>query len=545
MANRSLYLLSITFLLLINNFCSANAISNIYDDTEFDDNEEVEGYNGDQEENPYPIVGEKDVIILKHKNFSKTVKQNRYVMVLFYEPWSKEYEALLPEYASAAMELKGEALLAKVDATEVYALTKKYELEEYPSVLFFIDGVVQKRYLGKKTKDAIVAWVKKKSGPGIYNVTAIEDAERILNTDDKLVLGFLDSLVGPNCDILAAVSRQEDYINFYQTSSPEVAKIFHIDPDVKRPALVMLKKEAEKQVHFNGKFTKLAIAKFVSANKLPLVTQFSKENAQLIFENPVKNQIFLFATSSDSVKFIPEFEAAARFFKGKIIFIYVELDGEDVGVALSAFFGVNGRGLMVIAYTGTEDAKKYMFVGEVTLGNIKKFGKDFLEGKLPPFYKSDPVPEINDRDVKIVVGKNFDEIVLDESKDVLLEIHAPWCEHCQKLEPTYNELAKQLRGINSIVIAKMDGSTNEHPRVKVEAFPTFFFFRAGNKNSNPITIDGSGSIDEITKYLKEHASIPLKTRQKPSSSSPVDADISKRKKNSDDDNNNNTVKDEL
>ncbi|KAI3934318.1 hypothetical protein MKW92_003058 [Papaver armeniacum] len=543
MANRSLYLVSITFLLLINNFCSANAISNIDDDTDFDDNEEVEGSNEDQEENSYPIVDEKDVIILKHKNFSKIVKKNRYVMLLFYEPWSKEYEAFLPGYASAATELKGEALLAKVDATEVYALTKKYELEEYPSVLFFIDGVVQKRYLGKKTKDAIVAWVKKKSGPGIYNVTAIEDAKRILNTDDKLVMGFFDSLVGPNCDILAAVSRQEDYINFYQTSSPEVAKIFHIDPDVERPALVMLKKEAEKQVHFNGKFTKLAIAKFVSANKLPLVTRFSKESAQLIFENPVKNQIFLFATSSDSVKFIPEFEEAARFFKGKIIFIYVELDSEDVGVALSAFFGVNGRGLMVIAYTGTEDAKKYMFVGEVTLDNIKAFGKDFLEGKLPPFYKSDPIPEINDRDVKIVVGKNFDEIVLDESKDVLLEIHAPWCEHCQKLEPTYNELAKQLRGINSIVIAKMDGSTNEHPRVKVEAFPTFFFFRAGNKNSDPITIDGSGSIDEITKYLKEHASIPFKARQKPSSS-PVDADISKRRKNSDN-NSNNAAKDEL
>lgn len=28
----------------------------------------------------------------------------------------------------------------------------------------------------------------------------------------------------------------------------------------------------------------------------------------------------------------------------------------------------------------------------------------------------------NDGDVKIVVGKNFDEIVLDESKDVLLEV---------------------------------------------------------------------------------------------------------------------------
>ena len=75
------------------------------------------------------------------------------------------------------------------------------------------------------------------------------------------------------------------------------------------------------------------------------------------------------------------------------------------------------------------------------------FGNDFLEEKLKPFLKSDPVPESvsyfvvhpcsvgqifrvwhlltwwqNDGDVKIVVGNNFDEIVLDESKDVLLEV---------------------------------------------------------------------------------------------------------------------------
>jgi protein disulfide-isomerase A1 len=38
------------------------------------------------------------------------------------------------------------------------------------------------------------------------------------------------------------------------------------------------------------------------------------------------------------------------------------------------------------------------------------------------------------------------------------------------LEPTYNKLATHLRGIESIVIAKMDGTTNEHPRAKVLVF---------------------------------------------------------------------------
>ncbi|PKI62617.1 hypothetical protein CRG98_017039 [Punica granatum] len=122
----------------------------------------------------------------------------------------------------------------------------------------------------------------------------------------------------------------------------------------------------------------------------------------------------------------------------------------------------------------------------------------------------------NDGDVKIVVGNNFDEIVLDESKDVLLEIYAPWCGHCQSLEPIYNKLAKHLRGIDSLVIAKMDGTTNEHPRAKSDGFPTLLFFPAGNKSFDPITVDTDRTVLAFYKFLKKHASIPFKL-QKPAS----------------------------
>ncbi|CAL5356167.1 unnamed protein product [Camellia sinensis] len=45
------------------------------------------------------------------------------------------------------------------------------------------------------TWDAIVSWVKKKTGPGIYDLSTVEEAERILIAEPKVVLGFLDSLV--------------------------------------------------------------------------------------------------------------------------------------------------------------------------------------------------------------------------------------------------------------------------------------------------------------------------------------------------------------
>ena len=40
-----------------------------------------------------------------------------------------------------------------------------------------------------------MTWIKKKIGPGIYNLTTVEDAQRILTNETKVVLGFLNSLV--------------------------------------------------------------------------------------------------------------------------------------------------------------------------------------------------------------------------------------------------------------------------------------------------------------------------------------------------------------
>ncbi|XP_023926856.1 LOW QUALITY PROTEIN: protein disulfide isomerase-like 1-4 [Quercus suber] len=517
-------------------------------DEDFAGDEDFENYadldesafQGEDEDYKVPDVDEKDVVVLREGNFSDFIEKNQFVMVEFYAPWCGHCQALAPEYAAAATELKGEnVVLAKVDASEENDLAQQYDVQGFPTVYFFIDGV-HKPYTGQRTKESIVTWIKKKTGPGLNNITTLEDAERILTSESKIVLGYLNSLVGPDSEELSAASKLDDDVSFYQTVNPDVAKLFHFDPEVKRPALVLLKKEVEKLSYFDGQFAKSAIAEFVFANKLPLVNLFTRESASVIFESPIKKQLLLFAASKDTEKVLPIFQEAAKLFKGKLIFVHVEMDNEDVGKPVSEYFGVSGDDPKVIAYTGNEDSKKFVFDGEVALDKLKAFGEDFLEDKLKPFFKSDPIPETNDGDVKIVVGNNFDEIVLDESKDVLLEIYAPWCGHCQSLEPTYNKLAKHLRSIDSLVIAKMDGTTNEHPRAKADGFPTLLFFPAGNKSFDPVTVDTDRTVVALYKFIKKNASIPFKL-QKPTStpkSESSDAEESKESSTSD-------LKDEL
>lgn len=474
-----------------------------------EEEEEEEGAGG--VDSSYGIsVADPDVAVLSSSNFSAFLTANHFVMVEFYAPWCGHCQALAPEYAAAATELKAVGVpLAKVDATDDPELAQQYGVEGYPTIFFFVDGK-PKPYSHHRTRDTIVTWVKKKVGPNVVEVTSTGDAETVLETGNTVVVAFFDKLEGHEVQEFAAAARQEDDVLFYQTEREDVAEVFNIKKGTKAPVLVLLKNASEKFVLYDGLFEKDALSGFFLANKLPLVSTFSRDTATEIFESSINKQLLLFASPEDFGKILPTYEEAAKAFKGKIIFVHVDSSTEEVGKPIMEFFGVNAEKPTIIAFTVSEEhSRKFLLEDEMTVDKIKDFATNFIDGKLKEFYKSESVPETNDGDVKIVVGNNFNQIVLDESKDVLLEIYAPWCGHCQALEPIYEKLAKALRSIDSLVIAKMDGTANEHERVQVDGYPTLFFFPAGNKSFDPISVDTDRSITGLYQFLKNNAGIPF------------------------------------
>jgi hypothetical protein len=40
------------------------------------------------------------------------------------------------------------------------------------------------------------------------------------------------------------------------------------------------------------------------------------------------------------------------------------------------------------------------------------------------------------------------------------------CGHCKQLAPIYKKLGKRFKDVDSVVVAKMDGTANEHPEVR-------------------------------------------------------------------------------
>ncbi|KAK9201935.1 hypothetical protein WN944_017144 [Citrus x changshan-huyou] len=105
--------------------------------------------------------------------------------------------------------------------------------------------------------------------------------------------------------------------------------------------------------------------------------------------------------------------------------------------------------------------------------------------------------------VVVLTADNFDEIVLDKSKDVLVEFYAPWCGHCKNLAPTYEKVAAAFKLEDDVVVANLDADTYKDLAEKygVSGFPTLKFFPKGNKDGEEY--GGGRDLEDFVSFINE------------------------------------------
>ncbi len=182
---------------------------------------------------------------------------------------------------------------------------------------------------------------------------------------------------------------------------------------------------------------------------------------------------------------------------------------EGLETRLAEYVGVTAADLPSVRIADTRsDLKKYNMSGEITTQNILKFVEDWQANRLSSSLKSEEVPATQEGPVYVLVGKSFDQIVMDPTKDVLVEFYAPWCGHCKKLAPIYDEVAQKLSHNKNLIIAKMDSTANETDKVSIQGFPTIKFWPAGNKD-RPLEFEGERTVDGFIDYLTKNSANPL------------------------------------
>jgi len=458
------------------------------------------------------ITKDEGVLVLTDDNFQEAIDAHEHILVEFYAPWCGHCKSLAPEYAKAAGKLAeagSPIMLAKVDATEQKKIAETHEVRGYPTLKFFKKGRAMD-YMGGRTADTIVSWLEKKTGPPAAALATEDEAKKFIEDNKVAVIGFFKDQDSAEAKNFLEVAGTMDDVKFAITSEAAVFTANKVEKD----GVVLFKAFDEGRNDYDGAAEADALSAFITANSLPLVIEFNHDTAQKIFSGEVKNHLLLFV-SQKSEDFPAQKEVAAKIaadYKNKVLFVTVDADEEDHKRILE-FFGMKEDevpGMRLIRLE--EDMAKYRpESAALEEANIRKFVGDFLDGKLKQHLLSEEVPEDWDKEpVKVLVGKNFEEVAMNKEKNVLVEFYAPWCGHCKQLAPIWDQLGEAYKDHENIVIAKMDSTANELETVKVQGFPTLKYFMAGD--NKVVDYNGERTLEGLKKFLesggKDGAGVP-------------------------------------
>jgi len=138
--------------------------------------------------------------------------------------------------------------------------------------------------------------------------------------------------------------------------------------------------------------------------------------------------------------------------------------------------------MIALVLPGDKKYKSPIAPEDLTVEAIGSFIDDILEEKAIRTLKSEPVPDKNDGPVKVIVGTQWKDIVLDGTKEVFVMYYAPWCGHCKALAPIWEEMGKEFANNKELVFAKFDATSNEVEGLpQIPGYPTLVYYQMHNK----------------------------------------------------------------
>lgn len=357
----------------------------------------------------------------------------------------------------------------------------------------------------------------KQSLPAVSLLTS--DTLEDFKTADKVVLvAYIDASDKASNETYTKVAEQyRDSYLFGATNDAALAEA----EGVKAPAIVLYKQFDEGKATFTDKFEEKAIDTFAKVASTPLIGEVGPDTYSGYMSAGLP-LAYIFSETAEERKELGEtLKPLAEKYRGKINF--ATIDASSFG-AHAGNLNLKTDKFPSFAIQETVKNQKFPFdqEKELTAEAVTAFVDDFVAGKIEPSLKSEEIPEKQEGPVTVVVGKTYEEIVLDDSKDVLIEFYAPWCGHCKALAPKYEDLASMYANSefkDKVVIAKVDATANDVPD-EIGGFPTIKLYPAGKK-SEPATYSGARTVEDLIKFVQENGKYKAFVEEKKEDETPV------------------------
>ncbi|KAK0082419.1 hypothetical protein PV325_010428 [Microctonus aethiopoides] len=459
-------------------------------------------------------AAEEDVLELSDDNFTEELKRRENTLVMFYAPWCGHCKRLKPEYAKAAGELTGndpEITLAKVDCTEAGKDTcTKYGVSGYPTLKIFAKDEMVKEYNGPREAPGIVKYMKSQVGPASKELKGEECKKAYLKSDEVSIIGYFEDENSALAKSFHSVAKKlREQARFAHTSAKSLLQKEKYNNHIVLYRPEMLKNKFEPSVLvYEGGNSLDDISNFITDNYFGLVGVRTRDNSAS-FKNPLVVAYY-------AVDYVKNAKGT-NYWRNRIMKVAKDFPEFNFGISNKDDFqhelndfGIDfAKGEKPVILARDIKGQKFILKDEFSVESFEKFLKELEAGDLEPFLKSEPIPEDNSANVKVLVAKNFDEMVTNTDSDYFIEFYAPWCGHCKKLAPIFDELGDKMANEN-VVIAKFDATANDvPPQFAVRGFPTLYWVPKNNKE-NPVKYEGERNLEDFVKYIAKESTEKLK-----------------------------------
>ncbi|KAK4876714.1 hypothetical protein RN001_009220 [Aquatica leii] len=440
-----------------------------------------------------------EVLVLDENSIQDVINKNENVFISFYASWCRYSIIAAPQFRKAAkksLELNLPLTFAQIEST---GNKKKFQLDGFPTYKLFRNGIPI-TYVGNRTSENFIKWLQKHLR-SIERINKIEEAEKLIDSEDLLVVGFFKSDQSERAKIYKNVTSRFDNIVFAITLNETIFNAYNLTEET----IVIFKKFDEQTVVFTEEFTFNNVINFVETESTPLLQELNKDSVDTVFEelSHAYQYAVILVSKNDSNTTNPVLETArilAKEYKQKIRFIVVDVDKEYLAPILNLFYlspeDVPSLVLIPDAFFGDS----YKISGNLSFKNIKTFLQYFNDSKLDDLLNEKLPDDWNTKPVHTLVKSNFLNVTQDADKNVLVYFYVSNCNSCVDWEKIVEELGKTFESREDTIISKIDVGLNSIDSKWYGRIPAIVLFRQGD--NTVVNYTGEINLEDLIQFIE-------------------------------------------
>uniref|UniRef100_A0A1B6DVR0 Thioredoxin domain-containing protein n=2 Tax=Clastoptera arizonana TaxID=38151 RepID=A0A1B6DVR0_9HEMI len=176
------------------------------------------------------------------------VKKDGHWLIMFYAPWCGHCKRLEPVWAHVAQTLYNTNIrVGRIDCTRFTNMATEFAVSGFPTIMFLKGDVAKYVFRGDRTKEEIINFAMRVSGPPVQAITKPESLDT-LKSSNPLFFVYVGQYEGPLWTIYYDVAEKFQPHGFFYSTSHSISRPYiHLRDS---PAIFVFKENSH--YYFNG-----------------------------------------------------------------------------------------------------------------------------------------------------------------------------------------------------------------------------------------------------------------------------------------------------